>query len=479
MSSSPTTTTSGPPAYAAPYFDRALNRAEGLSQTPYQAYTGQRVAGTSPLEQMAFDQSAGMGQPAVYGQAANLFGQAGLGQSSYTAGGLGDQYTSRDYNPAYSAGQISNQLYNPSSFNASYTGPDAALSRMGNYQANGIAANYNPGQFTEGKFGAADAQEYMNPYQQGVTDIAKREADRTFEKQQTAQRLQAAQRGAFGGSRATLLETEAQRNQNQLLNDIQTKGLQDAYLNAQGQYNTERNRQLQVEQAREQANQFGGNLGLQAQTQNEAARLAGSQLGLQALTQQEQARQAASTQSLDAQRLADQSKLQSGQMSLQQFQANEAARQAGGQAAQQANQLTEQSRQFNAQDALSQYQQYQQALQQQAQLGFTANGQRIQAAQGLASLGAQQQQSELNRINQLAQLGTQQRALSQAELDAAYQEFLNARNDPQQKLGNFISAISGSPGSTTTTPAPSLLSQLGGAGLSAAAIYQMLNTPAK
>jgi hypothetical protein len=46
--------------------------------------------------------------------------------------------------------------------------------------------------------------------------------------------------GAFGGDRHAIMSAEAQRNLMQNLSDIQTKGLQDAYTNAQGQFNADR-----------------------------------------------------------------------------------------------------------------------------------------------------------------------------------------------------------------------------------------------
>jgi len=80
-----------------------------------------------------------------------------------------------------------------------------------------------------GAFGPEQAQQYMNPYQQAVVDIAKREAERSyipvfqgigdvFEKS-----------GGFGGSRQAVREAEASRNLQQQLQDIQTRGMQQAF----------------------------------------------------------------------------------------------------------------------------------------------------------------------------------------------------------------------------------------------------------
>jgi hypothetical protein len=72
------------------------------------------------------------------------------------------------------------------------------------------------------------AGQYMSPYMQGVTDIAKREATKDFNGTiMPGISGMAAQRGAFGGSRQALLESEATNNFGNRLSDIQTKGLQD------------------------------------------------------------------------------------------------------------------------------------------------------------------------------------------------------------------------------------------------------------
>ena len=74
------------------------------------------------------------------------------------------------------------------------------------------------------------AQRFMSPFQQAVIDIEKREAQQKFE-QDVLPKVQAAaiQSGSFGGSRGALLEAEALRGQQQLLGDIQAKGLQSAF----------------------------------------------------------------------------------------------------------------------------------------------------------------------------------------------------------------------------------------------------------
>lgn len=89
-------------------------------------------------------------------------------------------------------------------------------------------------------FGAPQAQAYMSPYQQAVTDIAKREA--TTEGRQMLEQIgsDAARSGAFGGSRHGLLESQQYSDLGRRLSDIQTRGSQAAFQNAQAQFDRDR-----------------------------------------------------------------------------------------------------------------------------------------------------------------------------------------------------------------------------------------------
>ena len=85
--------------------------------------------------------------------------------------------------------------------------------------------------------------EYMNPYQQAVVDIEKREAQKQFESQVVPQLAQqAAQSQAFGGSRQGILEGMAADTQQRLLADIQAKGSAQAYQDAVQRLEAERSR---------------------------------------------------------------------------------------------------------------------------------------------------------------------------------------------------------------------------------------------
>ena len=194
--SSTTQTTTTIPQYARPTVERMIGRAEALSKEEYKPYDRERIAQFTPLQQQAFEAAGKLGPAAQIGQGTQFAGIAGL-----QGLGAGQQYAS--------------QATDPSSMNA-----------------------------------------YMSPYMNLALEPQMREAARRSGMQGQMDQAMAAQRGAFGGSRSTLMEAERQRNLGQLQSDIYGKGMQTAF-----------------EQAR-QAQQFGADLGLR-----------GAGLGLQAAGQ--------------------------------------------------------------------------------------------------------------------------------------------------------------------------------------------------
>ena len=295
------------PAYLEEPTKNMVARGETLSNLPYQPYQGQRVAGLTPQQQAVYGEIGGLGTPSEFGQA----GQTLTGAEQFGAAG--------------------------------------ALGAMG----------YQPG-----TWGTEQAQQYMSPYQQAVTDIAKREATTDAMRLNTQLGSQAAKAGAFGGSRfgveQALLGSKLATN----LSDIQTKGLQDAYANAQQQYNADR-----------------------------AAGLSGAQLNLQ-----------------------------------------------GAQAG--------------------------------ANIG-------LQAAQQRANLGTATQTADLQRLAAQESAGKAQQEQQQAELNTAYNQYLEQRDWEKNQLGFLSGLIRGTPFSTsqtgtTTAPAPSTTSQLAGLGIAGVGLANLL-----
>lgn len=83
------------------------------------------------------------------------------------------------------------------------------------------------------------AGQYMSPYFQQALEPQLREATRQADIARTSRGARFAQAGAFGGSRQGVEESEADRNLQQRLGDIQATGTQQAFESAQNQFNRE------------------------------------------------------------------------------------------------------------------------------------------------------------------------------------------------------------------------------------------------
>lgn len=181
-----------------PYYRYMMDAAQAQAGQPYLPYAGQRIAGLTGLEAGALQgmgQLAQQGLPAPFQQGA----AAGLGALHQWGGAGGQGY-----------GDLS-----------------------------GLAGAYNQG-MTAQMWPGADQAAYMNPYQQNVTDVAAREIEKMGNRQLGDIGSQAALGGAFGGSRHAMLEGEAMRGTRQQIGDLAYQGQRDSYLNAQNQFNADR-----------------------------------------------------------------------------------------------------------------------------------------------------------------------------------------------------------------------------------------------
>jgi hypothetical protein len=115
----------------------------------------------------------------------------------------------------------------------------------------------------------------MSPYASNVTDIAVREARKQADLAKSSGALGAIGRGTFGGARQALLQSEQERGAEQNIANIRAQGQQDAYLNAQKQFEADQARRMQAAQLGQQAQQFQAGLG-------KDIGLAGLQTGLEA-----------------------------------------------------------------------------------------------------------------------------------------------------------------------------------------------------
>lgn len=276
------------PEYAQPFYNELLKQTgknvfttdssgtvSGVKSMP--TYTGERVAGFTPEQTALQSKVAGMDRPGGFGASLSGLGTGvGMGYGA-AASGLGSAL--------------------------GYTPTAATASTVG-------TSGFTPGA----------ASYYMSPYASNVTDIAVREAERQRDLAKAAGMTGAIGRGTFGGARNTLLQAEQARNAAQQIGDIRTRGAQDAYTNAQAQFNADVARQ----QAAQQANQAAG---LQAQQLTQQGQqyaaglgkdigLAGLNAGLQG--SQQLGAMSATQQTSDLQRLAAQTTNAAEKQALQQ-----------------------------------------------------------------------------------------------------------------------------------------------------------------
>jgi hypothetical protein len=203
---STTTQTSELPEWARGYAKDTLAKGQALTdinQNPYQTYSGDRIAGFSPMQQQAMQNAKGM----------TVAPQVGQGTAAAAGAGLGGLDV---------AGQAS----------------------VGGFQ-NQVGG-------------------YMNPYMNQILAPQLAEANRQYDIGATRQQSAATQAGAFGGSREAIMAAENERNRNTGLNQIYGQGLNTAYTNAQNQYNQNLQNQLA---GYGMANQAAGQLGQLGQNQ--------------------------------------------------------------------------------------------------------------------------------------------------------------------------------------------------------------------
>jgi len=141
-----------------------------------------------------------------------------------------------------------------------YSGPlTAGQSDLQNQAFQGIAGltvpteqmgNYQPQSFTQ----EGTAQQYMNPYVNAALQPQLDELRRQTEMSRVNQAGRLTQAGAYGGSRQALADTELSRAMLANMANVTGQGYNQAYQQAQGQFNTE---QQQGQQSQNFANQFG------------------------------------------------------------------------------------------------------------------------------------------------------------------------------------------------------------------------------
>ena len=545
------------PEYARPYYEDMLKRTVFESTRPYEAFPGQRLADFTDAERagmQGFQEMAATGAPQQMRTATDIATQVGyqdigsgmdiarsfspeMQRSEYEASRIGSSYQAGDLGQGFQAGQRG-VGYQAGRFDPGYEAGDLdqdyrARTLRSRFEASevdpGYEASVRQSGFRPGTIADAETLEkYMNPYQQLVTDIEKREARKQSEIQGSAIEQQAAQAGGLGGYREAIMQSEREKNLAEQLQDIQARGGQAAFEQAQKAFEADRAARIQQEtfkqgafQAGEQAKQRAAELGLTAQQQEQAGQQAQEKFRQDAFAQTEQgraleqklnqaafeageqARQRAAELGLNAQQQEDAARQAQERFSQEQFAQNEQLRLAQQQEERAVFEARQRAEQEAARLGLSAAEIQERALQAEnearmrarqenaaleetrARLGFAGldadratQAQRLEAAGLLGRLGTDEQRMAIERLRNLQASGQIERELSQRGLDIGYQDFLRQQAFPREQLAFFSQLLQGlpvTPGSQTTTfGGPSQTERILGTGIGGVGLYNAM-----
>lgn len=342
------------PEYAKPYYQELLkqtgkavfttdSRGNVTGVKPMTTYTGERIAGFEPEQEAIQQRVLGLQTP-------EGFAEAGAGAATGQDIGYGAGLTGLGTALGYAPGAIT------------------------------------PQQVGAEEFTAAAADKYMSPYQQRVIDITKREAQRAADIKRARGTMGAISRGTFGGARQALMQAEEDRGTAQLLADIQAKGSQQAFENAQAMFERDQARRMEASKL------------------NQATDL-------------------------------------------------------------QAQQLMQQAAQFKAQTGKD--------------IGIAGLQQGLEASKAKAAIAAQERTAELETLKAQAATAEEKQQLQQQINDIKYQTFMEQNNFERSMLEYYSNILRGNAAALGTTqvqysPAPSMLSQVGGLGLAGLGLYNVL-----
>lgn len=183
-------------------------------------------------------------------------------------------YDQNDRIAGFSSAELASQQATGDMFNAG--DPYAGMALQGLGQAAGSLENisdvnsgYAANQFDFGKFGQQQMNDYMNPFQQGVTDTELRTAAEEFQRQQNRSDAESVSSGSRGGYREALNQMMGRQLQGQTLADIQGRGSLAAYQNAQQQYERDRGAAIQAAEMGDSSAYRAAQLGLEAGGMNQ------------------------------------------------------------------------------------------------------------------------------------------------------------------------------------------------------------------
>jgi len=398
------------------YFNTQLNPETGKYDITgikgYKPFSEDKSAYFAPFSQQQRNvqsEVGGMTTSPLYGQAAGMTSQAGMGGMGTAQQALGYGQLGTGYGGMAAGMAPEAQLYGRTAadiggmgLRAEELGRDVgAEARQFARQAAGMGGAYER-MATD----PMSMQGYMSPYMQNVVERQKLAAIEDAQRANLGANLAAARQGTYGGARQALAQSQREAALEKQMGDIQAQGLQSAFEQAQ------------------KAQQFGVTTGLQG--------LQGAQAGLGTT-------------------------LQGGQLGLSGIGQAIAGQQAGLAGLGQAGQLYGQGMQ-GAQVGL-------QGLGA-AQAGYGLTGQ--MGAQ-LGNIATAQQQADIQRLGLQREIGAEQQAFNQAMINQAIQDYAMAQQYPYQQLAGYSGLLRGYATPTTTVSqyqaAQSPITQLTGTGI--------------
>ena len=400
------------PSELVPFYKDLLGRGVYESLTGYETYPTRRIADFDPYEagaQQAYEEMALAGTPESFTESQRTMREVMAG-SPYQRALQADEVTEQlgkdvgEYatrRPEFADVDLTSRDFTTAAEQDQYLLAQDDLAR----------SDIELDKFSdEGVLGS-----YMNPYQQTFIDRQKRLAREESEKGANQIAAQAAMSGGLGGYREGIMQSERERNLGEQLQDIQSRGDMENYMQARQAFDADRASDFQRQQSNVQ-------MGLQY---GEANRQAGFQDIGQARQQFEQ------------DRLADMQRAEFNRQGLRE--------------------------------------QADIAMQGFDTLGRDVD-RRSAAAGQAAGLSGTRQAMEYDRLGQLEAAGQRRRGLAQQGLDMGYQDFLRQQAFPREQLNLYSGLLRGvpvGPGQYKSSygDQPSGFQQLLGTGLGAAGLY--------
>ena len=430
--------TSTNPAWVSAAGKRLYEEAASLAESPYPQYEGARIATFGGGNKLTAKEREGLGilSGASAGEYRNFFDTA-YGSAKGLGGGyqglssqelIGAPIDPGSRQGASTAGLLgSYQGQSQGDLVGSYQG-QSQDQLLGSYQ--GMSqGNLVGGPTDAGQFRLDDsAKEYLDMYQR-ASDPAIREIDRTTQRRQMEQQAQAAQQGAFGGSRAAIRDVTADYEGANAAADVRSQAARQGLEFASGQYERDRGARLSASEADRRARFQAEGLGQSRFDSDRAARFQAEGLGQSRFDSDRAARfqaEGLGQSRFDSDRAA---RFQAENVEQSRFEADRAARL--GVAA------SDREARFGAEEALRSRYDLNEAS-------------RLQASQQLAGYAPMLQGLKEQQASGLLAAGEAERQLDQRSLDLAYADYVEQREYPFAMTNFALGALQGVPYDTKT-----------------------------